>query len=263
MNANIPAKAGKRVAIIQARVGSTRLPGKVLLDLAGKTALDHMFGRVKRAKTLDEVWLATTDKPADDVLEKWAVVSGFPCFRGSEQDVLERYLQTARRAKAEVVIRVTSDCPLMDPAIIDLVVSGFLSGGSDYTSNVHPATYPDGQDVEVFSLAVLERAGLNTKLNSEHEHVTAYIWKHPEIFKIQNISHEPDLSAHRWTLDTPADYELLKLIFEEIKRRQIFGTMEEVLEILKDHPQWSGINSHIGRYDSYQVSLKKDQPEFI
>lgn len=248
----------KTIAIIQARMGSTRLPGKIMMDLAGKPDLERVLERVKLAKTVDEVWLATTDHKQDDVVAQWAKSKNQFVFRGSEEDVLDRFYQTAQLAKADVGVRITADCPLIDPTIIDSVVKKLIEEGTDYCSNVHPATFPQGLDIEVFTFSALEKAHKESQLKSEREHVTPYIWKHPEIFKLANVVHQPDLSVHRWTLDHPEDYEFLKRVFEELIKQNIFGSLEEVLAIVDEHPTWAQINQKHSRGEGYTKSLKED-----
>lgn len=250
----------KTVAIIQARMGATRLPGKMMMDLAGQSVVQRVFERVKPSRFINEIWLATTINPEDDVLAEWAVQNNFTCYRGSAEDVLDRYYQTALKAKAEVIVRITGDCPLHDPEVIDKVIESYGRGSQfDYVANIYPPTYPDGLDVEIFSFQALEKSWREAKLKSEREHVTAYIWKHPERFRIKNISHLEDLSFYRWTLDTPEDLKFLRLIFEELQKKQQFGHLAEVLAILQEHPEWLKINAQYRRNEGYQKALKEDR----
>lgn len=260
----------KTIAIIQARMGATRLPGKMMMDIAGKPAVQHVVERVKLAQTIDEVWLATTVSPSDDALEEWARGFGVPVFRGNESDVLDRYYQTAKQAGADIVVRVTADCPLSDPAVIDIVVEVFKQGGFDYVSNVHPPTFPDGLDVECFTFAALERAWRVAKLPSEREHVTPYIWKHPELFRMMNyelgmmnLGTAVDLSCHRWTLDTAEDLELIRRIFGELENMRTKELknptdMQSVLRILDAHSDWLALNFCHKRNEGYAKSLAGD-----
>lgn len=250
----------KTVAIIQARMGATRLPGKMMMDLAGQPVVQRVFERVKPSRFINEIWLATTINSEDDVLAEWAARNRFACYRGSSEDVLDRYYQAALKAKAEVIVRITGDCPLHDPEVIDKVIESCGKGNQfDYVSNIYPPTYPDGLDIEVFSFEALKKTWQEAKLPSEREHVTAYIWKHPEKFKIRNISHSEDLSFYRWTLDTSEDLRFLRLIFEELQKRHQFGHLAEVLAILQEHPDWLKINAQYRRNEGYQKSLKEDQ----
>jgi spore coat polysaccharide biosynthesis protein SpsF len=234
------------VAIIQARIGSTRLPGKVLLALAGKPMLAHDLNRVHRAHTLHEIVVATTDQPADDRVAGLCTQLGFPCFRGSEADVLDRYYKAAVESKADAIVRVTSDCPLIDPEIIDLVTEDFLSGQPlvQYVNTAIPKnTYPRGLDVEIARFDVLERAWLEDKNPAWREHVTPYIYRHPELFCIRGVCSDTDYSHLRWTVDTPEDFELVKRIYEHFGHNH-FG-WREVLDVLKQNPEWIEINRNV------------------
>jgi len=243
-------------AIIQARMRSTRLPNKVLLPLGGKTILENVVERARRAKLIDQVVLATSKEPADDVIADLCAKKGISCFRGSENDVLGRFYQAALAYKAENICRLTADCPLIDPAIIDKAAQEFLSGHYDYVSTSHPvATYPDGFDTWIFSFAALEQCWREAKLPSEREHVTSYIWNHPEKFKISSVKNEVDLSAHRLTIDEPADYELLKLVVAKVKDLNL----ENVVQFLETNAEAKKINANIIRDAGYQKSLQEDK----
>lgn len=248
----------KVIAIIQARMGSTRLPGKMTMDLSGKPVIAHVIERAQMVTHIHEVWLATTIARSDDVLANWAKEHQVKYCRGSEYDVLDRYYQTAIGARANVVVRVTGDCPLLDPVVIDQVVKAHLEGGAEYTSNIHPPTFPDGLDTEVFSFATLEKIWKEAVLRSEREHVTPYLWKNPELFPQRNIVHTPDLSAERWTLDTPEDLEFLRRVVAACNVRGGFCGMEEILEILHMHPEWRQINQMYERNEGYQKSVMED-----
>ena len=245
--------------IVQARMGATRLPGKMMKDIAGKPAIAHVFERARLSKRARDVWLATTTNAADDVLAGWAARNRVPCYRGSERDVLDRYYQTAKEAGAGVIVRITGDCPLLDAAVIDEVIDGFAGGMYDYVSNVHPPTFPDGLDTEVFSFAALERAWREAKLPSEREHVTPYMWKNPDLFAQKNVEQSPDASAHRWTLDTPADLQFLRLVAGECTRRGSQCGWKEVLAILEAHREWQTINASFSRNEGYKKSLDEDR----
>lgn len=244
------------VAIIQARMGSTRLPGKMLLDIAGKPAVAHVVERAKAAARIDRVVLATTTASADDALAAWAATAGVPVFRGSEHDVLDRYYECAKANGADAVVRLTGDCPLLDPAVVDAVIACYWEAACDYVSNIHPPTYPDGLDTEVFSFAALERAWKEAKLPSEREHVTPYIWKHPELFRTKNYELRTTdkaaaVSTERWTLDTPEDLEFLRRV---VAACQDFS-FESVLAVLRAHPDWRDVNAKFVRNEGYEQSL--------
>lgn len=249
----------KVVAIIQARMGSTRLPGKMMMNLAGKPVIQHVFERVEKAEMIDEIWLATTITKDDDILAKWAKKNQIKRYRGSVNDVLDRYYQTALLAKADAVIRITGDCPLIDPQIIDQIISEFTKGGFDYVCNQQPPTFPDGLDTEVFSMATLKKTWQEARLKSDREHVTSYIWQHPDEFKLKSVTHVPDMSGHRWTLDTKEDFDLIEKIIFECQKRKSKCYLNSVLSIIKNHSDWADINSKYQRNEGYQKSLKEDK----
>lgn len=249
----------KIVIIVQARMGSTRFPGKMMMGLGSKKVVDYVFDRAGLIKNVDDVYLATTDRKKDDILVKWAEENNVNYFRGSENDVLDRYYQTAKKSGADVVVRLTGDCPLLDPVVVAKVVQDFLDSDFDYVANNHPATYPDGLDTEVFSFAALEKAWKEAKLSSEREHVTPYIWKNPTIFKIKNVANDEDWSNERWTLDTKEDWEFLRKVVAECEQQTEFCGMEEVLKIIKDNPEWRSINSIYDRDEGYAKSVKEEK----
>lgn len=198
-------------AIIQARMGSTRLPGKVLMDLCGRPVIDVLLDRLSRAESLSSIIVATSDQPQDDALADHLQQQNRAVFRGSEQDVLGRYAEAAQSFGADVVVRITGDCPFVDPELVDRAVQEFLSGDVDYHSNICPPTFPDGMDVEVFSAAALHRAAQDATRPDEREHVTSYLIEHPS-FRRGNFEHVQDLSHLRLTLDDPADLTSLQSI---------------------------------------------------
>lgn len=204
----------KIVLITQARMGSTRLPGKVLKKVGNKTMLEVHLLRALRSKKVDEFILATTDQASDTSIADFGRSFGIKVYRGSEMDVLDRYYQAAKLANADIIVRITSDCPLIDPELIDELVQAHLDHKKDFTSNIITRTYPDGQDVEVFNFAALERAWKESAAQSDREHVTYYIWKNSDLeggdfFSAFNIEHNKDLSAIRMTLDYPHDFTQL------------------------------------------------------
>jgi spore coat polysaccharide biosynthesis protein SpsF len=234
------------VAIIQARMGSTRLPGKVLIDLAGEPMLARVVRRVQRARTLHAVMVATTVEPADDPIVELCAARGWPCSRGSQDDVLERYYQAALAALADVVVRITSDCPLIEPVVVDHVVEEFLAGqpGIDYACNWLPArTFPRGLDTEVFSFAALDRARREDQNPAWREHVTPYIYRHPELFCIHGVANAVDLSDLRWTVDTQEDLAFAGRIYDWFENDAF--SWQDVLAVLQQHPEWREINRHV------------------
>lgn len=242
----------KVVAIVQARMGSTRLPGKVLLPAAGEPLIVHMMRRVKRCRTFDALWLATSVEPEDDRLDEVVRAAGFSVFRGSEEDVLSRYAEIARREKADLVVRLTGDCPLHDPAVVDEVVAfaGAHVREYDYVSNALIPSYPDGLDVEVCTRAALDEAHARAVLPVQREHVTPYIHRFNEgsgPFRVHNVRGVADFSHLRWTLDEPADYEFIQRVYDRLfPISPDFGWLD-VIALLTSSPDLLTINGHIAR----------------
>jgi len=249
----------KVAAIVQARVSSTRLPKKILKDIVDKPLLWHLIMRLKSAKQINQIIIATTSKKEDNSIVKLAKETAVESFRGSEEDVLDRYYQAAKKYKVEIIVRITADCPLADPKLVDKIIKCFLNNNFDYISNVHPPTYPDGLDVEVFSYATLEKTWRKAEKLSEREHVTSYIWKHPEIFKLGNVENEKDLSCMRWTVDEKRDLKFVKEIYRRLYKNNKIFYMEDILNLLKNEPELSKINRGISRNEGYAKSLKEDR----
>ncbi len=240
----------KTVAIIQARMGSTRLPGKVMKKLCDQTVLSHVINRVKVCTRLNEIIVATTTLPDDDCIVKEAEKLGVKWFRGSQDNVLERYYLAATQYQAEAIMRVTSDCPLLDVEIIEDLLSFFqeenkMGLGIDYLSNTLRRSFPIGLDAEVFTYKALKTAYNNATKDYEKEHVTPYIYQHHELFSLHNLSYDDDLSHYRWTLDTPEDYELIKIIYDNLYDQNALFGMDDILELLAENPDINQINAHI------------------
>lgn len=232
------------VAVIQARTGSTRLPGKVLKPLLGEPVLVHVIRRIRRATRVDEVVVATTTSSGDDVIADLAGRLGCQFVRGSEEDLLSRYLLAGRAHAADLVVRITSDCPLVDPALIDEVVGALEASGADYASNtLPPRTYPRGLDVEAFTMVALEAADREDHDPASREHATPYLYRNPDRFRLVGVSGNTDLSGHRWTLDAPEDYRLIRHIYNGLGRDDFAWT--EALALVEAHPEWSAINRHV------------------
>ncbi|XCS11519.1 glycosyltransferase family protein [Aeribacillus pallidus] len=237
----------KVAAIIQARMGSTRLPGKILKKVLDKTLLEYQIERVKRAKSIDEIIIATTTKESDDQIVQLCQQLSIPYYRGSEEDVLSRYFEAATQFNADVIVRLTSDCPIIDPNVIDKVVTHYLENKDryDYVSNTLTRTYPRGLDTEVMSYKALKRAYEEAKESAYREHVTAYIYHHPDQFRFFSVSNVKDESQHRWTVDTEEDFHLIKNILEMLYPTKPLFTFEDVIQILRSKPEWVQINAHI------------------
>ncbi|MFA6583406.1 MAG: glycosyltransferase family protein [Elusimicrobiaceae bacterium] len=249
-------------AIIQARNGSTRLPGKTCMKIAGKTVLEHVFSRVKKAETPNEVFVATTVNPEDLPLVRLCAEKGIRVFCGSADDVLDRFYQLAKLIKPDHVIRITADCPLMDPAVIDKTVKTHLKAKADYTSNVAHPTFPDGLDVEIFTFKALERTWQCANLASEREHVTTYIRNHPELFTQAEYKNPEDLSKHRWTLDEHQDWDFISAVYKELyDENPVFG-IAETLKLLAEKPELERLNSDITRNEGLLKSLRNDKQVF-
>jgi len=244
------------VAIIQARMSSTRLPGKVLMPLAGKPVLGHVVERIRACHTIADVVVATSIDVTDDAIEAWCQSSNVSCYRGSLNDVLDRYYQASLVNGADAVVRITADCPAIDPSIVDEVVHGFLAGGYEFYGLA--GEFPDGLDCTVFAFSALARAWREAALPSEREHVGPYIEKHPEIFKSGGLKKFSGLSHYRWTLDEPRDYEFLQRIFTKLYQQDQLFLASDVLTLLENEPELFQINSDIVRNEGYLKSLIKD-----
>jgi spore coat polysaccharide biosynthesis protein SpsF len=233
-------------AIIQARTGSSRLPGKVLMDIAGKSVLERTVRRVQAARLLDLVAVATTTQRVDDAVAQEAGRLGLACTRGSEWDVLARYREAARQLGVDVIVRLTADCPLIDPSVVDLVVASFQAADPepDYASNVIVRTYPRGLDVEIFSRASLEHIDPLAVEPHEREHVTPFFYLHPEQLRLVSVVNAVDYSALRWTLDTPADLEFVRAVYGFLEGHGPFS-WQTVLRLLEREPSLAAVNSHV------------------
>jgi spore coat polysaccharide biosynthesis protein SpsF (cytidylyltransferase family) len=249
----------KFLAIIQARCGSTRLPDKILMDLEGKTVLERVVERVKLCESVSEVIVATTVNIEDLEVVKLCSGNKIRVFCGSSDDVMDRFYQLSKLFEPENVVRITADCPMIDPDVIEYIISCHLREDADYTSNTIVESYPDGEDVEVFKFFALKKAWNEAKLSSEREHVTPYIKKNPSLFKLQSIQYKTDLSSKRWTLDNQEDYEFISKIYKALYGINNFFGMDDILKFLADNPEFEKINCHISRNEGYQKSLKDDQ----
>jgi spore coat polysaccharide biosynthesis protein SpsF len=239
----------RTVAIIQARMTSTRMPGKILSPILGRPMLELLIERLRRARRLDDIWVATTDNATDDPTEELAQRLGAGCFRGSELDVLDRVLKAAHSAAADVIVEITGDCPLIDPAVVDRLVETYFANQYDYVSNVLHRTYPVGLDTQVFSTEVLERVASLTDDPIDHEHVSIYIYEHPQLFSLHNVeSGLPDgeeVGRMRLTVDTPEDFALIRAIYEELYPSKPAFILPDILDLLERRPELLALNQHI------------------
>jgi spore coat polysaccharide biosynthesis protein SpsF len=232
------------LAIIQARMGSTRLPGKVLLDLGGATVLTRVVRRLQRSQQINRIVVATTTAPADEAIVSECESLQVSCFRGSEDDVLDRYYQAARLYSGGAVVRITADCPLIDPTLVDETIRVFKDERADYASDVLPRSYPRGLDSEVFTSAALERAWREAREPYQREHVTPYLYEHPEIFRLASARGGKDYTHYRWTLDTPEDLELLRAFYSRFDNRDDFR-WQDVIALMAREPELAELNSQV------------------
>ena len=244
------------VAIIQARMSSTRLPGKVMKQICSRPGLGHLVDRLARSERIDKIVVATSTDKSDDVIERWCGEERVRVFRGSLDDVLGRYYWTARAYGARTVVRVTADCPLIDPVVVDRVIDIYLSGGFDYART--DETYPNGLDAEVFSMDALLKAFNGADLPSEREHVTPYIWKRPEMFAIKSLVCDADHAAMRWTIDDMKDFTLVEAIFNGLYSKGAVFHMDEIVEFLHANPALLKINEGTKRNEGYAKSLMEE-----
>ncbi|MBD3426529.1 MAG: NTP transferase domain-containing protein [Candidatus Omnitrophica bacterium] len=249
----------KTTAIIQARMGARRLPGKVLMELSGRPVLEHVINRVMKARNVSRIIVATSLDREDKKIADFAKSRGVNVYRGSQDDVLDRFYRAALCYSAEHIIRITADCPVLDPGVIDRVADMYFGKEADYCSNVMVPTFPDGEDVEIFSFKSLKEAWERAELPSEREHVTPYIRNHPERFKCASLENDQDLSHKRWTLDRIEDYRFLEVLFGNLYKENPFFGMGEILGFLRGNPEAGDINSNIARNEGYARSLEEDE----
>jgi spore coat polysaccharide biosynthesis protein SpsF (cytidylyltransferase family) len=255
----------KTVAIIQARMGSTRLPGKVLMPVMGRPLLQWMLDRIATCKDVDEIIVATTTNDRDEVIAKFTESLGYRVFRGSEDDVLDRYYHAASLVHCDAVIRITADCPLLDPNILGKMINDFEMNKLDFLSNSEPlpSSWPDGMDVSIVRFSALMTAWRNAIKPSEREHVTFHFWNNQQIYKCMRIDHNPDLAKYRLTIDYIEDYEVLKAVIEHFASHSIeaFGRVSvgEIIDFLNNNPAIFNLNQKYTRGLGWQDSLRRDK----
>lgn len=240
-------------AIIQARCGSTRFPNKVFALIDGKPLLWHVVNRLKYATKIDDIIVATTVSEKDDKIEQWCKENNVYCFRGSEENVLNRYYSASEAFPSEYVVRITADDPFKEPKVIDAVITKLIEEGYDHVTNNLPPSFPEGLDCEAFKKSALDRSEKEAETAFEREHVTQYIYHHPEIFKIGNVSNPENLSYLRWTIDKDVDFEMVKAVYAHRNpANKGILLMDEILEILKANPEIEKINSEVERSAMYK-----------
>ena len=251
------------LAILQARMSSSRLPGKVLKPILGRPMILLQIERIRDARRVDRLVVATSTDASDDVLVERCAADGVECERGSLDDVLDRFYQVALKFVPAHVIRLTGDCPLIDPDVLDAVIAFHIDGGFDYTSNaLDEITFPNGLDVEVMRFACLERTWKEARFPSEREHVTPYVYNHRGLFHLGCYSGEPNLSNLRWTVDEPEDLEFVRRIYEALYPINPTFRTRDILALLKHEPALGSINSRFERNEGMKKSLVKDR-EFL
>lgn len=247
------------LAIIQARFSSTRLPGKVLKPILGKPMLLLQIERIKRSARMDRLILATSTDPTDDPIERLCSENDVACFRGSLNDVLDRFYQAVRPIRPDHVVRLTGDCPLTDHRLIDEIITFHLQGKYDYTSNTLDPTYPDGLDIEIVRFPCLEQAWREATLPSQREHVMPFIHRQPDRYKLGSFKGQLDLSRQRWTVDEPEDFALVTKIFEALYPQRQDFTTDDILNFLRQNPSVGELNARFVRNEGYQKSLIEDR----
>ncbi len=250
----------KRLVVIQARRGSSRLPDKVMMPILGKPLLHRMVERVLMARSDFEFVVATTQEPQDDAIAALCAENNWPCYRGHSTDLLDRHYQAALQFNAEVVLKIPSDVPLIDPVVIDEVIGYFQNyeGQFDYVSNLHPATWPDGNDVEIMTFSALKTAWEEAQKPLEREHTTPFFWENPERFRIGNVlcSSGKDFSmTHRFTIDYLEDYNFIKAVFEALYPSNPAFGLSEILHLLDEHPEIYEINAKFAGVNWYRNHL--------
>lgn len=246
------------VVIVQARMTSTRLPGKVLLPLGGEPMLARLVERLRRVKHANAIVIATTTNASDDAIVALCDRLGVAHRRGSEHDVLSRYAEAAALHHADAVVRVTSDCPLIDPALIDHVIARYQVGDADYVSNMLPPSWPYGMAVEVFSAKALAEAHAEARQAAEREHVTPFLYAQPERYRLYNVTSPVDLSAQRWTVDTPEDHDLVQRLFDAVFPAKPEFTLADLQAAMQDNPDWLAINQHIVQKPATEFQISQE-----
>jgi len=250
------------VIVVQARMSSSRLPGKVLMPILGETLLSRMIERLQMIKHPAQIVIATSEEESDNVIEQEALKINIPCYRGNLNNLLDRHYQAAKKFNADIVLKIPSDCPLIDPRIIDTVLDFYFSNESeyDYVGNLHPATFPDGNDVEIMTIGCIEKAWKEAERPLELEHTTPYIWENPEKFRIGNVAWDTGLDysmSHRFTIDYVADYQFIKRVFEELYPKKADFSCNDILDLLDQQPEIYQLNAQYAGVNWYRNHLNE------
>lgn len=244
--------------ILQVRTGATRLPFKVLKEIKGKTLIELYIERVKCSMLMDKVIIATTTNPNDDIIEELAAKIGVDCFRGSENDLIDRYYQCAKQFNVDVIVRLCNDDPFVDYEVIDEAIETLTISGADWVTNHLNPTYPEGLDIDVFHFKILKYIWKNAKLKSEREHVFPYVYNNMDEFKVVSMEQEVDRSGLRWTLDYEEDFKMTEKVYEYLYDEKRIFLQDDILELLLIHPEIKDINSDIEHYEGIKKSFKED-----
>lgn len=247
------------MAFIQARTSSTRFPGKVLRPISGKAMLELEIERIRACQTIDRVIIVTSVSPEDQQIVELCKRIGVDVFCGSMENVLDRFYQAAIKFKPDHIVRLTGDCPLIDAQVVDDMVRLYLEKKCDYGTNCMPPTYPDGLDAEIFSFKVLQEAWKEASLPSHLEHISLFFEEQPQRFKIENLACDRDLSALRWTVDEPEDFEFVRAVFENFYRKKPLFSMDDVLSLMEKKPELALLNKRFTRNEGLLKSKEKDK----
>jgi len=247
-------------AIIQARMGSSRLPDKVMKIIVGKPMLWHLINRLRKSELIEKLIIATTNKTQDRKIIDFAKENNVLYFAGSEKDVLDRFYYSAKKFKVETIVRITGDCPLIDPSLVDMIINFYIDNKKKYDIVHNGNTFPDGVlETEVFSFDILKKTWENAKLSSEREHVTSYIWKNPEMFRQATAENSKDLSYLRLVVDDEKDLKLVKIIFQNLYREDSMFYLEDIVRFLNKNPGLTMLNKNTIRNEGYLKSISKDK----
>lgn len=243
-------------AIIQIRLNSSRLKRKALLKIQNLTLIEHLFSQLSYSTQIDKKIIATTTESIDNDIEKLANNIGIQCFRGNSLNVLDRYYNCAKSFDIDTIVRISGDAPLIDPVIVDKTIEYYKKNNFDYVSNFFRRTFPIGTEIEIFSFKTLEKCWKTAQQSYEKEHVTPFIYEHPELFNIGFIEHSENLSNLHWTVDRIEDFEFVKSIIEKTEKRPIL--MNEILKVLENEPDLLRINGHVDPFEGYKKSIRND-----